>query len=50
MMIIDGLQGSLEAHEQRLGERTIVVVEQGLNAQMDVNKGKDELVNKSELS
>ena len=50
MMTINGLQGSLEAYEQRLDERTTTVVEQALKAQMDVKKEKDEVMNKSELS
>ena len=37
-MIIDGLQGSLEAYEQRLDENTTTVVEQGLKTQMNVKK------------
>ena len=37
-MTIDGPYGSLEAHEQRLDEKTTIVLEQALKAQMDMKK------------
>lgn len=43
-MALDDLQGSLEAHEQRLDGRSTTVVEQALKAHVTVKKEKDEPV------